>query len=47
MSDQLLKIFNLQWAEPWMIEALFTVLSAVLIGYIAFKTARLISENSQ
>jgi hypothetical protein len=47
MIDQLLKISTLQWVEVWMVEAFLTMACAGVIGFIAYKTARLITENKQ
>lgn len=38
MLDQYVKLFNISWVEPWMIEALVIMAGALLLGLVVGKT---------
>ena len=38
MFDQYVKLFNLSWIEPWMIEALTMMAGALLLVLVVCKT---------
>jgi hypothetical protein len=37
MLDQYVKLFNISWIEPWMIEALAIVVGGLLLMFIVCK----------
>jgi len=37
MFDQYVKLFNLSWLEPWIVEALAMMIGGVLLGLIICK----------
>ena len=37
MFDQYVKLFNLSWLEPWMVEAVAIVVGALLLSFIVCK----------
>ena len=37
MLDQYVKLFNISWIEPWMIEALAIVIGGLLLMFIVCK----------
>ncbi len=37
MFDQYVKLFNISWIEPWMIEALGIVLGGLLLSFVVCK----------
>ena len=38
MFDQYVKLFHLDWIEPWMVEALAIMFGALLLGLVVGKT---------
>ncbi len=45
MFDQYVKLFNLSWLEPWMIEALAIVLGGLLLSFVVCKTMDLFNKT--
>ena len=37
MLDQYVKLFNISWIEPWMVEALAIVVGGLLLSFIVCK----------
>lgn len=37
MLDQYVKLFNISWIEPWMVEALAIVFGGLLLSFIVCK----------
>ena len=37
MFDQYVKLFNIAWIEPWMIEALAIVFGGLLLSFVVCK----------
>ena len=37
MTDQYVKLFNISWIEPWMVEALAIVFGGLLLMFILCK----------
>jgi hypothetical protein len=40
-------MFNLNWLEAWMIEAVATIFGALLLGYVLCKVADFITGDNQ
>ena len=38
MTDQYVKLFNISWIEPWMVEALAIIGGALVLGLIVVKS---------
>lgn len=38
MTDQYVKLFNISWIEPWMVEALAIIGGALVLGFIVAKS---------
>ncbi len=38
MFEQYLKLFDLKWLEPWMVEAVAIVLGGLLLSFMICKT---------
>ena len=38
MLDQYVKLFNISWIEPWMVEALAIIGGALVLGLIVAKS---------
>ncbi len=38
MFDQYVKLFHLDWLQPWMVEALAIMFGALLLGLVVGKT---------
>jgi hypothetical protein len=38
MLDQYVKLFNISWIEPWMVEALGIMFGAMLLAVVVAKT---------
>ena len=38
MLDQYVKLFNISWVEPWMVEALAFMFGALLLAFVICKT---------
>ena len=47
MFDQYIKLFNLDWIEPWMIEALVIMFGALLLGLVVGKTMDFLNGDRQ
>jgi hypothetical protein len=37
MLDQYVKLFNISWIEPWMVEALAMIAGALMVAFIICK----------
>jgi hypothetical protein len=47
MFDQYVKLFNISWIEPWMVEALAIIFGALLLGLVVGKTMDFLNGNQQ
>ncbi len=47
MFDQYVKLFNLSWLEPWMIEALAIVLGGLLLSFVVCKTMECLNGDRE
>ena len=41
------KLFDLEWVQAWMIEAMFTIFGALLLGYVICKTMDCLNGDQQ
>ena len=37
MIDQYVKLFNISWIEPWLVEAIATILGALVVIFLITK----------
>jgi hypothetical protein len=47
MFDQYVKLFNISWIEPWMVEALAIIFGALLLGLVVGKTMDFLNGNQR
>ncbi len=47
MFDQYVKLFHLDWIEPWMVEALVIMFGALLLGLVVGKTMDFLNGDRQ
>ena len=47
MFDQYIKLFNIDWIEPWMVEALVIMFGALLLVWVIGKTMDFLNGNQQ
>jgi hypothetical protein len=47
MFDQYVKLFNISWIEPWMVEALVIIFGAMLLALVVAKTIDLLNGNQR
>jgi hypothetical protein len=47
MFDQYVKLFNLSWLEPWLVEALAMMIGGVLLGLIICKALDCFNGDQQ
>jgi hypothetical protein len=47
MFEQYIKLFNLSWVEPWMVEAVAIVSGALLLGLVVCKAMHFINGDQQ
>jgi hypothetical protein len=47
MFDQYIKLFNIDWIEPWMVEALVIMFGALLLGLVVGKTMDFLNGDQQ
>jgi hypothetical protein len=47
MFDQYVKLFNISWIEPWMVEALAIIFGALLLGLVIGKTMDFLNGDQQ
>ena len=47
MFDQYIKLFNTDWIEPWMVEALVIMFGALLLVWVIGKTMDFLNGNQQ
>jgi hypothetical protein len=47
MFDQYVKLFHLDWIEPWIVEALVIMFGALLLGLVVGKTMDILNGNQQ
>jgi len=47
MFDQYVKLFNISWIEPWMVEAMAIIFGALLLGLVVGKTMDFLNGNQQ
>ena len=47
MFDQYVKLFHLNWIEPWMVEALAIMFGALLLGLVVGKTMDFLNGDQQ
>jgi hypothetical protein len=47
MFDQYVKLFHLNWIEPWMVEALAIMFGALLLGLVVGKTIDFLNGDQQ
>ena len=47
MFDQYIKLFNLNWIELWMVEALVIIFGALLLGLVVGKTMDFLNGDQQ
>lgn len=45
MFDQYVKLFNLSWIEPWLVEALAIIGGAVILTLVVCKANEFISKD--
>jgi hypothetical protein len=45
MFDQYVKLFNLSWIEPWLVEALAMIGGAVILALVVCKANEFISKD--
>jgi hypothetical protein len=45
MLDQYIKLFNISWIEPWMVEAVCVILGAFVLIFIVCKANEFITKN--
>jgi hypothetical protein len=47
MLDHYVKLFNISWIEPWVVEALVIMLGALLLGLVIGKTMDFLNGDRQ
>jgi hypothetical protein len=47
MFDQYVKLFNIDWIEPWMVEALAIMFGALLLGLVVGKSMDFLNRDQQ
>jgi hypothetical protein len=47
MFEQYVKLFHLDWIEPWMVEALAIMFGALLLGLVVGKTMDFLNGDQQ
>ena len=47
MFDQYIKLFNLDWIELWIVEALVIMFGALLLGLVVGKTMDFLNGDQQ
>jgi hypothetical protein len=47
MLDQYVKLFHLDWIEPWMVEALAIMFGALMVGLVVGKTMDFLNGDQQ
>jgi hypothetical protein len=47
MFDQYVKLFQLNWIEPWMVEALAIMAGALLLGLVICKAMDFLNGDQQ
>jgi hypothetical protein len=46
MFDQYVKLFQLNWIAPWMVEAMAIILGALLLGFVICKAMDCLNNNN-
>jgi hypothetical protein len=47
MFDQYIKLFDISWVEPWIVEALAIMFGALLLGLVVGKTMDFLNGDQQ
>jgi hypothetical protein len=47
MFEQYIKLFDLSWLEPWLVEALAVIAGALLLGLVIGKTMDFLNGEQQ
>jgi len=47
MFEQYVKLFDLSWLEPWLVEALAVIAGALLLGLVIGKTMDFLNGEQQ
>jgi hypothetical protein len=47
MLDHYVKLFNISWIEPWMVEAITIIAGALLLGLLVGKTMDFLNGDQQ
>jgi hypothetical protein len=47
MFDQYVKLFNISWIEPWMVEAMAMIAGAFLLVFVICKAIDCFNGNNQ
>ena len=47
MFDQYIKLFNTDWIEPWMVEALAMIAGALMLAFVICKAMDFLNGDQQ
>ena len=47
MFDQYVKLFNISWIEPWMVEALASMFGALILVFVVCKAMDFLNGDQQ